>query len=45
MALKIVWTTRALQGFDRIIDYLEKEWTEKEISTFVEDTFEFLRLL
>ena len=31
MALKIVWTPKALEGLDEIIDYLEIHWTEKEI--------------
>ena len=31
MALKIVWTPKALEGLDEIIEYLEIHWTEKEI--------------
>ncbi|WP_010521200.1 type II toxin-antitoxin system RelE/ParE family toxin [Aquimarina agarivorans] len=31
MALKIVWTEKALEGLDEIIEYLETHWTEKEI--------------
>lgn len=31
MALKIVWTPRAEKGLKKTVDYLEEEWTEKEI--------------
>ncbi len=31
MALKIVWTLQAEKGLDKVIDYLEKEWTIMEI--------------
>lgn len=33
MALKIVWTPQAINGLDRVIDYLAKEWTKVEIRT------------
>jgi len=31
MALKIVWTPQAENGLDKVLDYLEKEWTIMEI--------------
>lgn len=31
MALKIVWTPKALEGLDEILEYLETHWTKKEI--------------
>ena len=31
MALKIVWTPRAEKGLDNVIEYLEQEWSSKEI--------------
>lgn len=31
MALKIVWTPQADRGLDKVIEYLEKEWTVMEI--------------
>lgn len=34
MALKIVWTTQAEKGLEKVIDYLEEEWSEKEILKF-----------
>lgn len=45
MALKITWTPRAEQGYDKIIEYLEKNWTDKEISKFIVETKMFLKLL
>ncbi len=30
MALKLFWSKRAEKGYDNIIEYLEKEWTDKE---------------
>lgn len=31
MALKIVWTRQAEKGFNKVLAYLEEEWTEMEI--------------
>lgn len=31
MALEIVWTPQAEKGLDKVIGYLEEEWTENEI--------------
>jgi len=31
MALKIVWTPQADEGLDKVIDFLEEEWTAMEI--------------
>lgn len=31
MALKIEWTSQAINGFDKVVDYLEAKWTTKEI--------------
>ena len=45
MAVRLVWTKRAIQGYDRIIKYLEKEWTEKEVRSFMQETFHFFELL
>lgn len=45
MALELVWTKRAEDGYDRIIKYLEKEWTDREIHNFIEETRDFLELL
>ena len=37
MALEIVWTTRAINGFEEIIEYLETHFTEREVRNFVRD--------
>ncbi|KOP40258.1 type II toxin-antitoxin system RelE/ParE family toxin [Flavobacterium sp. WLB] len=31
MALKFIWTSQAVKGFNKIVDYLEEKWTKKEI--------------
>ncbi|MEG2102156.1 MAG: type II toxin-antitoxin system RelE/ParE family toxin [Flavobacterium sp.] len=31
MALKFIWTSQAVKGFNKVVDYLEAKWTAKEI--------------
>ena len=38
MAKEIIWTPRAEKTFEKIINYLEKNWNEKEIEKFIELT-------
>lgn len=45
MALEIVWSVRAENGYDKIIRHLEEEWTEREIRNFIDETRKFLSLL
>ncbi len=45
MAIKIVWTPRALAGFEEIITYIESNWTEAEVQRFIDNTDHFLQLL
>ena len=45
MAFKIVWTKQAIKGYDKIIDYLEKNWSEKEILNFVNESDKFFETL
>ncbi len=45
MAVKIYWSKRAVQGFENIVNYLEKEWTEKEVRRFIKETNHFFELL
>lgn len=45
MALTIVWTRRAIQGYDKIVQYLETHWTEREVRNFVKESDEFFALL
>lgn len=42
---KIVWTPRARQGFQSIISYLQEEFSEKEVRTFVRESDQFFRQL
>lgn len=43
MAKKIIWSTKADHSFDRIIKYLQKEWTQKEIEKLILNTQKVLR--
>ncbi|MCC6182380.1 MAG: type II toxin-antitoxin system RelE/ParE family toxin [Bacteroidia bacterium] len=43
MAKKIIWSTRATASFDKIIKYLEKDWTKKEIEKLVSNTQKVLQ--
>ncbi len=45
MALELVWTKRAIAGYDRIINYLQEQWTDKEIVIFIRQSHEFFDLL
>jgi plasmid stabilization system protein ParE len=45
MAFQIVWSKRAVEKFDGIIDYLSKEWGEKVTSSFVRKVYDFIDLL
>lgn len=38
MALRIHWTKRAEKTFDKVVVYLSKEWSEKEVQNFVRKT-------
>jgi len=47
MEIKIVWTKRAEKGLSKTLDYLEKEWTKKEIQRLelnINDFIERIRL-
>ena len=45
MAFEIVWTERAINGFNEVVLYLKTHWTDKEIGNFINETQEFLTLL
>lgn len=45
MALEIIWSIRAEKGFDKIVKYLEENWTEREIRNFMQESQEFFELL
>ena len=43
MALKIVWTPQAERGLDKVIEYLEKEWTINEILNLKQNLQDLLK--
>lgn len=45
MAFKIGWTPPAVKGFNKIIAYLEENWTEREVSNFVKEVNGFIEVL
>jgi len=45
MALKIIWSRRAEQGYDSITNYLIENWTEREVKLFLQEISKFLELL
>ena len=45
MAIELVWSKRADQGYAHIVKYLEDEWTYKEVQNFVRETKHFFDLL
>jgi arsenate reductase-like glutaredoxin family protein len=45
MAKAIVWLPLAKNSFFKIIEYLEKDWTEKEIRNFVSKTDKILTII
>ena len=45
MAFKIGWTPPAVKGFNKIIAYLEENWTEREVSNFVKEVNGFIKVL
>lgn len=38
MVEEVVWSNRAINDFNNIIDYLRENWTEKEVSLFIRAT-------
>ncbi|MBS9464407.1 type II toxin-antitoxin system RelE/ParE family toxin [Flagellimonas sp. 389] len=42
MALNIIWTPQADKGLQNVLDYLEEEWTEREILNLEQRLKEFL---
>jgi plasmid stabilization system protein ParE len=45
MGIEIIWTKRAVRTFGKRIEYLEKNWTEKEIFNFTDRVNEYLSSL
>lgn len=42
---EIVWTDSAKITFNNIVEYLRREWTEREVEKFVNSTKEMLATL
>ena len=45
MAYKIIWLPKAEQRFSAIIIWLQENWTDKEITNFIQRTKEVLELI
>ncbi len=45
MAYKIIWSPKSEQTFDKVIEYLKDNWTNKEIYYFVDRTNKTVQLL
>jgi plasmid stabilization system protein ParE len=45
MALKIIWSKRADQKFDKIIAYLNEDFGESVTKSFVKKVYDFLDIL
>jgi hypothetical protein len=45
VAKKVIWSKRAITSFDRVIAYLNEDWTEKEILKFVNQTNKIIYLI
>jgi len=43
MALEIVWTLQAERGLDKVLEYLEEEWSAKEILALEERIFDLMQ--
>jgi hypothetical protein len=38
MAKEVRWTKESVVAFEKVVLYLEREWTEKEIESFIQAT-------
>jgi plasmid stabilization system protein ParE len=45
MAKKITWTSRAIDRYNQVIEYLNKEWGEKVTRNFVQRTYTIIDLI
>ena len=45
MALEIYWTKRADKKFDKILEYLQREWGKNVAKAFTKKVYEFLDIL
>lgn len=45
MSYQIIWSPQANQTYLLILEYLQKNWTEREINNFIERTEEVLSFI
>ena len=45
MVYQVIWSSLALHTYMQNIDYLEKEWTEKEIEKFIDTVLKKITIL
>jgi plasmid stabilization system protein ParE len=45
MAFKVILLPRAIRGFDKIIAYIAGNWTDREVTNFIDETNRFLEVL
>lgn len=45
MVYKVIWSPEAIHTFEKIIEYLDTHWSEKEVRKFLQQTEEGLRYL
>lgn len=40
--MNITWTPKATESFQHIIDYIEKEFSQKEVDNFITDVYSII---
>lgn len=45
MAKKIIWTPEAIQSFQKTIEYLLENWSEREVENFVSKTDNIIEII
>jgi len=45
MVYEIIWTPAAKHTFFKILEYLEKNWSEREIDNFIHRTEEIIQII
>jgi len=45
MELEIIWSKRAASGYAKILKYLDRQWTQKEVENFEQEVKKFLKNL
>lgn len=45
MAYQIIWSSESVRVYNRIIEYLNENWSESDIVNFIEKTYDILLIL